>query len=312
MARQNQTPLARLKAILASGDPAVDQAVAITELVPDLERDALDPIGEAMASAETLVRVALMDAHFEITRSRTYKQDLIRILDSAEARGDGGEELYMAARLALGRVNRRSKDALGEWGDGGLEIAAARGLRVHRERITIIVHGTWASDGTWWRPQGDFFEYVRTELDRRDLYDRQDLFMWSGKNRDSSRRKASASLEKWLKSHPSAEVNVFGHSHGANVAMLATQRDVKFHRLVMLSPPVRKDYFAKWSNVREAFNIQARKDPVVAIARGGKVFDLPQVKELTLRAKGHSSTHDPAVWRAERPDRFIGMPWPVV
>ena len=91
--------------------------------------------------------------------------------------------------------------------------------------------------------------------------------------------------------------------------MLSTHEGVRIDRLIMLSPPVRKDYFAKWSNVGEAFNIQARWDPVVALARGGKWFSSHGVKETVLDASGHSSSHESKVWRNERLDRFVGIPW---
>ncbi|HIE99500.1 MAG: alpha/beta hydrolase [Fuerstiella sp.] len=186
---------------------------------------------------------------------------------------------------------------------------AGRGARRIPDEITIVIHGTWASDGIWWRPNGDFFEYVKTELGRSDLYGKSDQFKWSGKNRHSQRRRAGADLSKWLKSHVAREVNVFGHSHGANVAMLATHQGIYMDRLVMLSPPVRSDYFANWQNVGKAYNIQASFDPVVAIASGGQWFKNGVVKEKKMKASGHSSSHDPAVWRAEKLAKFIGMPW---
>jgi hypothetical protein len=77
----------------------------------------------------------------------------------------------------------------------------------------------------------------------------------------------------------------------------------------MLSPPVRKDYFAKWSNVKAAYNIQADHDPVVAIARGGKWFGKGRVLEKELSANGHSASHNPQVWRREGLAGFIGIPW---
>jgi pimeloyl-ACP methyl ester carboxylesterase len=223
----------------------------------------------------------------------------------------------MAARIALGRINGLSMDRFDEWGDGQIEITATAQRRRARRRglveaiseITIIIHGTWASDGTWWRPGGDFFEFARTDLNRADLYDRSDLFMWSGKNRDSKRRQAALALDKWLRGHPARKVNVFAHSHGGNVAMLATHQGIRIDRLVMLSPPVRPDYFASWGNVGQAFNIQASHDPVVAMARGGQWFRLPQVSEKELRAGGHSASHDPGVWRSERVANFVGVPW---
>lgn len=318
------TPLTRFKSILKSRDSVAKKAALITELAPHLPEEAIELMDQAMDAAAPLVQVAMMDAYFEMTRSRSHKEDLERILGEAQRLGDKGEELYMAARLALGRLNRKSKDALGEWGDAGLEVIGFR-LRFrdprtgqmrsikprHHERITIIIHGTWAADGKWWRPGGDFFDYVKTELGRRDVYGRRDQFKWSGKNRDSSRRKAALSLDEWIKAHPASEVNVLAHSHGANVAMLATHRGIRIDRLVMLSPPVRRDYFAQWGHVTEAYNIQAANDPVVAIARGGKWFRRREVKEKELKADGHSASHDPKVWRAERLPHFIGMPWPI-
>ena len=72
---------------------------------------------------------------------------------------------------------------------------------------------------------------------------------------------------------------------------------------------VRKDYYAKWGNVAEAFNIQAEFDPVVAIARGGQWFKHAKVKEKELKAYGHSASHDPKVWKDEKLGKFIGIPW---
>ncbi len=313
----SRTPLARFKSTLKGRMNPAKKATIITELAPDLPDEAFAVMDEHIEAADPIVKVAIMDAYFEMTDDDYYEEDLVAILDDA-AGGDADEELYMAARLALGRVNGEAKDSLDGWRDEGFKIVGVgprpgRGLAgpKHRERITIVIHGTWAAGGKWWRRGGDFFEYVRRDLRRFDIYDGADAFAWSGKNRDSSRRRASTSLAKWLSGHPAAEVNVFAHSHGANVAMLATRDDIKMHRLVMLSPPVRKDYFAKWRNVKMAFNIQADHDPVVAIAKGGKKFNKPKVKEKELKANGHSASHDPAVWRKEKLAAFIGIPWPI-
>ena len=61
-------------------------------------------------------------------------------------------------------------------------------------------------------------------------------------------------------------------------------------------------------------NIQAKIDPVVAIARGGKSFKKAGapagvVREKTLKASGHSKSHEPKVWKAERLADFVGIPW---
>ena len=315
MARQS--PLAQLKSILRSKRPAAAKAHLIIELTPELRKDAVADIEAAIEAADSLVQVALMYAYSEITRSDSYESALEQNLKTA-AKSEEGEELYMLTRLALGRVHgQRPDETLAETVTTGLKITAVRevatraaaSMAAHRERITIMIHGTWASDEKWWRPGGDFFQYVKDELNRPDLYGAKDQYQWSGKNWDSSRKKAADDLNSWLRSHPSAVINIFAHSHGANVAMLATHQGISVNRLVMLSPPVRKDYFAKWSNVRNAYNIQAKFDPVVAIASGGQWFNLPNVKEKQMQASGHSSSHDPGVWRAERLAKFIEMPW---
>jgi len=317
----SQSPLSRFKAILKSKRPAAAKAELIIQLAPQLNEAAFPVMDEAMDAADPLVKVAMMDVYFEMTDDPYYEDDLEKILKKA-AKSDEGEELYMTARLALGRVNGQSPDETFEECVGtGLKISAVRAPAVRRvglemavtpkprDRITILVHGTWASGEKWWRPGGDFFQYVKDELNRPDVYGEKDQFQWSGRNLDSSRNEAAADLNLWLRSHPSAEVNIFGHSHGANVAMLVTRQGIRVDRLVMLSPPVRQDYFADWSKVKNAYNIQAKFDPVVAIARGGQWFDLKNVKEKHMQASGHSSSHDPGVWRKERLSTFIEMPW---
>lgn len=314
----SKTPLSQLKSILKSNADSAKRAVQLTAIAGKLPEAAIDVLDNALASADPLMQVAIMDAYFEMTGDDFHAGDLEDLMRLAASMGDGGEQLYVAARIALGRINGLSMDSLDEWGDGTLQISATtRRRRARRRRgrpttvneITIIIHGTWAADGDWWRPGGDFFDYVRTDLGRSDLYGKSDQFKWSGKNRESKRQKAGVELDKWLRAHPAHEVNVFGHSHGANVAMLATHQGIRMDRLIMLSPPVRKDYFAKWSNVGQAYNIQASFDPVVAIARGGQWFKIPQVREKEMRASGHSSSHESQVWRNEALPDFVGLPW---
>lgn len=307
------TPLSQLKTALQSNDDVAKRAHTIVTLAPSLPSAALALLDEGLTGADPLVQVAIMDAYFEMTDDDYHQDDLERIMEEASHLGDAGEELYMAARLALGRVTGSPMDTLDEWGDSELDVTAVArrrgGARARQGDITVIIHGTWAANGDWWRPDGDFFEYTRVHLGRDDLYDQEDQFRWSGKNREGSRQEAGLELDKWLRSHPARVVNVLAHSHGANIAMLATRQGVRIDRLVMLSPPVRTDYFADWSKVGSAFNIQASSDPVVALAKGGQHFGLPQVAEKRLEASGHSASHDPGVWQTEHLAGFVGIPW---
>ena len=319
---EQEVALKQFKAALNTEKGSDFQSVKISQAAPFLEytTNLVDLMDEALSTAEPMVQVAIMDAYFQMSGEKYHLADLENMMDYAAKLGDEGEALYMAARLALGKLNGLVSDSMAEWGDGQLAITATAAKKRRGtgpvssiNEITIIIHGTWASDGTWWRPGGDFFEYVKNDLQRSDLYGKSDQFMWSGKNRDKSRRKAGKSLNKWLRGHPAHEGNVFAHSHGANVAMLATHEDLKIDRLVMLSPPVREDYCANWSNVKKAYNIQASFDPVVAIAAGGQWFkhisaDTP-VKEKKMKKSGHSSSHEADVWKAEGLSRFVGIPW---
>jgi len=306
------------RALTSRYGPAKKSALIIEASTGIAKKKGSRLLEASLDGAAPLVQVAIMDSLHDLNGTEAYLQTLEDMLNQAAKMGDDGEELYIATRLALGHVNGLGKDTMDEWGDSGIEITAARttrgatrGARKAKPRtsITIIIHGTWASDGKWWRPKGDFYTYLKQDLECADLYGGSDRYKWSGKNRDSSRRKAATSLTQWIKAHPADEVNVFAHSHGANVAMLATHKATRFKRLVMLSPPVRDDYFADWRKVERAWNIQANFDPVVAIARGGQWFKIPQVKEKKLKANGHSSSHDPDVWKKEKLAKFVGMPW---
>jgi hypothetical protein len=83
---------------------------------------------------------------------------------------------------------------------------------------------------------------------------------------------------------------------------------VGINRLVMMSPPVRSDYYASWDKVEKAYNIQASFDPVVGIARGGRWFHLDGiVKELELKESGHSASHDPQAWEQNQVPAFVGL-----
>ena len=302
--------LAKLKAVLKSDKSSEEKSSLIITLASLLPDEAFAVLDEGLEQASPLVKVAIMDTYYEMTGDDFHQQDLEDIVNSRSSKGDDQEQLYMAARIALGRINGSIEDNMGMWGDDQLQITAQAQMRRSASKtspeISIIIHGTWASDGKWWKPKGDFFEYLKTDLKRADLYGKGDQFKWSGKNRNSKRKQAASQLSLWLKKHPAAKVNVFAHSHGANVAMLATH-EIRIDQLVMLSPPVRSDYFAKWKNVKQAYNIQANIDPVVAIARGGQRFNLKQVKEIKLKANGHSASHDPKVWKTEKLPNLIDI-----
>lgn len=290
----------------ALAGPSKDLKIEAVLKLPDDVTGAVPLLEKALDGSELDLRVALLDALFRLRGDRSIAQELIAIMDSPATLGDAGEELYMMARIALNRIEGDTADVLN--GEGRAFELHALSVPGEGRDLAVIIHGTWASKGDWWRPHGDFHTYLKEQLAMEHLYSGEDPFVWSGRNRDRSRHNAATSLQQWIEGHNPKRLEIYAHSHGANVSMLATHLGLHIHRLVMLSPPVRSDYFALWDEVEEAFNIQARFDPVVGIARGGRWFDVPKVRELELANRGHSASHDPAVWEQNQVPKFLGLP----
>ncbi|MET7650244.1 hypothetical protein [Streptomyces sp. NPDC005486] len=110
---------------------------------------------------------------------------------------------------------------------------------------STIVHGTWAANGVWWRPEGDFFQFLKQHASP-DLYDGSGYFRWSAKWKKKERRGAGFKLEQWLTTnvapHPGTKIKefdtVFAHSHGANVSLSAGLVGAKITFLVLLHPAI--------------------------------------------------------------------------
>jgi len=289
------------------GDSTDAKVVAVLAL-PDDATAATAALKAALEGADPMLEVVLLDALYRLNRDPHVEERLIAILDSPAAQGDGGEELYMMARIALNRVLADDGDAVS--GESSAVVAEAV-LGVEPGglvKLAVIVHGTWARDGAWWRSQGDFHTYLKAKCGVDHLYDGDEPFIWSGRNRDQARSDAADAFGRWVIRHDPEELEVYAHSHGANVAMLSTHLGLEIDKLVMMSPPVRKDYFAQWDRVGEAFNIQSKFDPVVGIARGGRWFELGgRVRELELDVRGHSVSHDPDVWEQFKVPEFVGL-----
>ncbi|MCH9651558.1 MAG: hypothetical protein K0U98_25250 [Deltaproteobacteria bacterium] len=297
-----------------AGDSA-DAKIAAALALPEEASGATAALEEALDTADPRLEIAILDALFRINEDPQVKARLEVILHAHEAEGDDSEELYMMARIALNRVEGDDQDFLEAEGFELVVLGAPTILGP--DRLAVIVHGTWAKNGTWWRRQADdlaedkkpnFHQYLKTICGLDHLYSGDEPFIWSGRNRGSARHNAAIAFGEWVSNHNPDHLEVYGHSHGANVAMLSTQQGLPIQKLVMLSPPVRKDYFANWDRVGEAYNVQAAFDPVVGIARGGQRFNLPgTVQEMKLDARSHSASHDPKTWEDNGVPAFLGL-----
>jgi hypothetical protein len=190
-------------------------------------------------------------------------------------------------------------------GDARLEaLMRPRRLRTRRRpsRTSLMVHGTWARGQSWWQPGGDFHTYVRSEV-RPDLYSASDRFEWSGGYSEAARAEAGIALSAWIVD-PQRNLNgldVFAHSHGGSVAMLATQALASVGQLVLLSCPAHEDqYLPDFNHVQKVVSIRVHADLVIFADGGGQRFRDPRMaqNEHVLSCWfDHSLTHDAETWR---------------
>ncbi len=110
----------------------------------------------------------------------------------------------------------------------------------------FFVHGTFGHDQAWYQKNGDFYnEYVAQIATSVVVYS----FSWSGRCSHEHRLQAAHSLARkiLLSCHPSDDITLIGHSHGANVCIMAVNELVKKHpmykikRVISLATPVSYD-----------------------------------------------------------------------
>lgn len=108
-------------------------------------------------------------------------------------------------------------------------------------RISVtLVHGTFASDAAWTRPDSLLSAALNSPPVNADIA----AFGWSGRNTVRARREGARGLEAYLSARvaaePEAEHYVIAHSHGGNVALLALRDPALASRVsgvVCLSTP---------------------------------------------------------------------------
>jgi len=170
--------------------------------------------------------------------------------------------------------------------------------RRKRSRTSTIIHGTWASGGgTWWQPGGDFWTYLHDNVDV-SIYGAADRFGWSGGYSDAARAEAGTALHDWVQAHNLDGLDLFTHSHGGSVAMLANQAGTRVGRMVLPSCPVHwPKYTPQFNLVGEVVSVRVHLDLVIHADRGGQKFSDPRIHENVLPIWfDHFATHNPANW----------------
>lgn len=91
---------------------------------------------------------------------------------------------------------------------------------MYTKSACIIIHGTWAKDQSWCKPEGDFFKALQSCALELQIVDEVIPFAWSGKLGHPSQLSAAQDLEKIISMYDS--VILVGHSHGVTVGILAS------------------------------------------------------------------------------------------
>ena len=165
-------------------------------------------------------------------------------------------------------------------------------------RTSAIVHGTWARASSWWQPDtGEFWKYLHDNVDP-DLYGAADRFEWSGGYSDVARALAGNDFREWVGHKAFDGLDLFTHSHGGSVAMLASQGGTRVGKLVMLSCPVHwPKYAPNFTQVSKVVSVRVRMDLVILADRGGQRFQDNHIDEHVLPIWfDHFATHDPHTW----------------
>jgi hypothetical protein len=173
-------------------------------------------------------------------------------------------------------------------------------------RTSMLIHGTWARSASWWQPGGDFHSDIRSGY-RPDLYAAADRFEWTGGYSPGARATAALKLGQWIRKHNEEGIHLITHSHGGNVAFLASGSAPRFGDLIVLSCPVRDEYVPNLPRIGRVVSVRVKLDLVILVDGGGQRFDDPGIKEIVLPIWfSHKATHDPEVWQKHGVPARIG------
>jgi hypothetical protein len=248
-----------------------------------------------------LVRVASAVAYFDRSSEPARLLDILR-------RGANSKDLLVrdVAATALGHI-APDENVLARLKEAG---PRARGIR-RPTHTTVIVHGTWAANSPWWQPNGNFFNFLTTTLPPLPRtapfppppswdapFGAAGYFGWTGGYSDAARAQGAQDLIQWVAGHSAAGLDLITHSHGGNLAFLASQSGLQSSEIVALSCPVHfPKYAPNFSNVKKIVSVRVHLDLVILADRGGQRFNDPRIRENVLPVWfDHFATHDPNVW----------------
>jgi len=298
--------------ISATGE-RVDSAQAIAPLVEfgfdsgqsELPRDVIESVAQmfqdhpthqsvaalfeaCLRHPEELVRVAAAAAYLDVT---TQPEGPLAILRQALTTDDDQTREVAAVCLARYSPEDPALQSILREGQFPEEGSPANSW--------IFVHGTRLLRlSTWWQHGSAFHQYFVDHV-RSDVYTAPDPFFWDAGYSDASRAVGAVDLLGWARDKGLTTLDIVAHSHGGNLAMLATQGGLDLEELVLLSCPVRiPQYLPQFKRVRKIVSVRVHMDIMVLADRAGQIFNLPQIEEHVLPIWfKHSATHEPDVWK---------------
>jgi len=265
---------------------------------------ALRLIGFGMSSRDALVRAAACLAWCDVTNrlGRAFVR-LARIVRNSD------DEL--AQSIALRGIYRELEPPSSIPGIARFTPGPPSSLETTTGQA-VIVHGTiFKPTGKpidqWWKPgSGDFHQYLK-QGPRPNVYSGNDYFRWSGGWNDYAREEAAEKLIDWLDRRNIDEPDVFAHSHGCNLVMLASAQ-WKMNKLVLMSCPVHWSlYQPDFANVGEVISIRIKWDLVIMADRGAQRFRDSRIHEevLPIWFTGHEESRLGSTWKERELDDLL-------
>lgn len=190
----------------------------------------------------------------------------------------------------------------------------------------LIIHGTWSRPFGWHAPGGEFYDALSAVTDLGTV----SFFLWSGDNTHEARVEASRRLVEFIQRHyaPEAQLNIVAHSHGSNVAILASQllakdphNKHKIHNFYALGTPTNTEsYMPDMRSIHYFYNMFSYNDfvqPVFGVF-GREYPEHPRIANLFVTINGkeprHGELHDaliaqwiPSIHRELAAQRLAGF-----
>lgn len=132
--------------------------------------------------------------------------------------------------------------------------------------LTVVVPGTWHNAETWQNEQG-FLGRIQSTFGEKPT-----VLNWSGGDNRWERAAAAGQLFSLVNNHEfkaNEKLNIVGHSHGGNIALLASHMlERPIDNLVTFALPVRSDYQAEPGKINNHINVYTNFDAVQVLGGG--------------------------------------------